>query len=132
MNALWGEPGVDFPTLNPGIRKSHPSRRYLPKEIKERETIFTPRIASQLQYTDSSQVPVQTRLDFSEELILGRAMFFLCCNVCQSRLGSSTWKDSGIPFFYPFQSNPQRKFSQWDENIPPIQRHQRVLHGVTK
>lgn len=136
----WGEKGMlcgermggRLPYLESWHKKSHHLRRCPSKEIKESKTTFTPRTASQFQHSDSSQVPVQTRRDFSKERILGRAMFVPCCSVCQGRLGSSTQKDSGIPFFYPFQSNPQRQFPQWGENIPPIQRHQRVLHGVTK
>lgn len=75
MGREWG---AGFPTLNPGIKKSHHLRRCPSKEIKESKTTFTPRTASQFQQSDSSQVPVQTRRDFSEELILGRAMFVLC------------------------------------------------------
>jgi hypothetical protein len=37
-------------------------------------------------------------------------------------------------FFSSILSNPtpKEKFSQQDENILPVQRYQRVLHGVTK
>lgn len=95
------------------LKRSNHSRRYPSTEIKEPQTTFTPRRDSQLQCSDSSHLFRQGQISL-RNLFWGNQV----CSLLQS-LTKVRWeqKDNGILFFYPSQSNLQRKVSPvgWEQ-----------------